>query len=68
MACNPSHTWFLSQAKQLHLPLNSAFMKYLSLAIVLIYSIQQVSAQEKKSTEQPTFVTSVEGVKEYRLE
>ncbi|HYK46374.1 MAG TPA: pitrilysin family protein [Parafilimonas sp.] len=43
-------------------------MKRLSLAIALLVSIQLLPAQDKKSTAQPTFVTSVEGVKEYRLD
>src|SRR5215475_1175634 len=43
-------------------------MKPLSLALLLVCSIQIISAQQKKSAPAPpTLVTSVEGVKEYRL-
>jgi zinc protease len=45
-------------------------MKKTTVLFLLVFSIQFISAQEKKSSSdvaQPTFVTSVEGVKEYSL-
>src|SRR5215831_5012977 len=45
-------------------------MKQIIALFLLVFSVQIISAQEKKSspgTAGPTFVTAVEGVKEYRL-